>query len=190
MSKENVLKKEFQPKDVERLRNILKGKAGEKTTQSIGYEISKEEHKDGDIWIENGKKWTIKDGIKQNITKLDLAKKYGVPLFCPSCNNIMNKQLDSHYFSSFGCCMECNMKKETELKLNGDWESHNKEIHNKEIDIMIENYKAYMEDALNESNNSFIAENGDVERWVGGINKERALNSLEEGILYLKSLKR
>jgi len=25
---------------------------------------------------------------------------------------------------------------------------------------------------------------------VGGINKERALNSLEEGILYLKSLKR
>ena len=34
---DNVLKKEFQKKDVQRLRNLVKGKYGEKTGQSIGY---------------------------------------------------------------------------------------------------------------------------------------------------------
>ena len=34
---DNVLKKDFNKKDVERLRNLVKGKAGERTTQGIGY---------------------------------------------------------------------------------------------------------------------------------------------------------
>jgi hypothetical protein len=34
--KDNVLKKEFQQKDVNRLRNVMSGKAGERTTEGIG----------------------------------------------------------------------------------------------------------------------------------------------------------
>ena len=37
MSKETVLKKEFQKKDVERLRNLMQGKYGEKTRSSVGF---------------------------------------------------------------------------------------------------------------------------------------------------------
>ena len=81
---DNILKKEFNKKDVERLRNLVKGKSGKRTTQGIGYTKKQEFHKEGDIWEENGRKWTIKDGIKQNITKLDKFKKTAVPLFCPS----------------------------------------------------------------------------------------------------------
>jgi hypothetical protein len=36
MSQDNVLKKEFAKKDVERLRNLMKGKYGEKTQVSVG----------------------------------------------------------------------------------------------------------------------------------------------------------
>ena len=36
MSK-SVLKKEFKEKDVQRLRNLVQGKYGDKSTQSIGY---------------------------------------------------------------------------------------------------------------------------------------------------------
>ena len=69
---DSILKKEFNKKDVERLRNLVKGKSGKRTTQGIGYTKKQEFHKEGDIWEENGRKWTIKDGIKQNITKLDI----------------------------------------------------------------------------------------------------------------------
>ena len=34
---DSVLKKQFQKRDVERLRNLVKGKSGNKTTTGIGY---------------------------------------------------------------------------------------------------------------------------------------------------------
>ena len=41
---ENVLKKEFKEKDVQRLRNLVQGKYGEKTSTSIGYTKEQEFH--------------------------------------------------------------------------------------------------------------------------------------------------
>ena len=76
---ENVLKKEFGKKDVTRLRNLMTGKHNSKNGQSVGYTKKEEFRKEGDIWEEDGRKWTIKDGIKQNITKLDRAKKAQIP---------------------------------------------------------------------------------------------------------------
>ena len=188
--KDNILKKEFNKKDVERLRNLVKGKSSERTSQGIGYTKQEEFHKEGDIWEENGRKWTIRDGVKENITKLDKFKKSAVPLFCPECNNIMNKQLDSHYFKAYGACLNCTTIKETKLKTSGEWENHKNEIHNKEIDKLIIEYKAFMKEKMNESNDGFITESGEVEKWVGGVNKERAQTALEEGIEYLKSMKK
>ena len=188
--KDNILKKEFNKKDVTRLRNLVKGNSKERTGQGIGYTKKEEFHKEGDIWEENGRKWTIKDGIKENITKLDKYKKANVPLFCPSCNQVMNKQLDSNYYRAHGQCLNCTTKFETELKLNGTWEEHKNSTHNKEIDKLIEEYKAFMKEKLNESNDGFITESGEVEKWVGGINKDRAEEALKEGIEYLKSLKK
>ena len=188
--KDNILKKEFNKKDVERLRNLVKGKGTERTSQGIGYTKVQEFYKEGDIWEENGRKWTIKDGIKQNITKLDKFKKAAVPLFCPSCKGIMNKQLDSHYFKAYGACLDCTKKKETQIKNKGKWEDHKKDVGNKEIDKVIEEYKAYIEMKMNESNEGFVTESGEVEKWVGGIDKERAQKALEEGIEYLKNLKK
>ena len=46
------------------------------------------------------------NGIKQNVTKLDKFKKTAVPLFCPSCKQIMDKQLDPYYFKSYGTCLD------------------------------------------------------------------------------------
>ena len=187
---DSILKKEFNKKDVERLRNLVKGKSGKRTTQGIGYTKKQEFHKEGDIWEENGRKWTIKDGIKQNITKLDKFKKSAVPLFCPSCGTIMNKQLDPHYYKAYGACLDCIKVKETKLKTSGKWEDHKTTIHNKEIDKTIEEYTQFIEMKIEESNDGFVTEAGEVEKWKGGINKERAEEALREGIEYLKSLKK
>ena len=79
---DNVLKKDFQQRDVQRLRNLVQGKYGDKVGEGVGYTKAEEFHKEGDIWEVDGREWTIKNGIKQNITKLDSAKKSHVmPLF-------------------------------------------------------------------------------------------------------------
>jgi hypothetical protein len=63
-------------------------------------------------------------------------------------------------------------------------------MHNKEIDQTIEEYKSYIEDTLSESNNNYVTEDGDVQKWVGGIDKVRAMAAMEETINYLNSLKK
>ena len=37
MSQDNVLRKEFSKKDVQRVRNLVQGKTGDRTTEGIGY---------------------------------------------------------------------------------------------------------------------------------------------------------
>ena len=61
---------------------------------------------------------------------------------------------------------------------------------NKEIDLHVEDYKSFIDNKLSESNNSFVTEAGDVQKWVGGIDKDRALKAMEESINYLNSLKK
>ena len=52
------------------------------------------DHKEGDIWVENRKTWTIKNGIKQTISKLDKIKKQiFTPLCCPKCSKVMKHHL-------------------------------------------------------------------------------------------------
>ncbi len=190
MSKENVLKKQFAEKDVQRLRNIVQGKAGERTLSGVGYNKTQEFHTEGDTWTENGRQWTIKDGIKQNITKLDKAKEAVMPLFCPSCKKIMNKGIDKDIYTHFRHCFDCHVDFEHELKRKGLWEEYTNQLHNNIIDDTIKGYKEWVENLFTESNQGFVSEQGEVQKWTGGINKELADKSLAETIAYLESLKK
>ena len=94
-----MLKKEFKKKDVERVRNLIRGKSEDSSETQIGYNKKLENHKEGDIWTENRKTWTIKNGIKQTISKLDAIKKeVFMPLCCPECNKVMKKRLDKPHY--------------------------------------------------------------------------------------------
>lgn len=189
MSKDNILNKEFAKKDVERLRNVLSGKAGERSTEGVGYTKKQEFHKEGDVWTENGRQWTIKDGLKQNITKLDKAKSMAMPMFCPSCKKVMKKQADKDFWTTYKRCFNCQIDFEHELKVTGLWDEWKKSIMNEGIENFTQNYKQWAEDMLNSTNEGFVSEAGDVERWKGGINKELAQKSIDETIAYLESLK-
>ena len=191
MKKDNVLKKEFKKNDVERMRNLVKGKTGAKTTQGVGYSKKYEHHKEGDIWEEDNRKWTIKNGIKQNITKMDKVKELGLtPLFCPSCNKLMNHPNDKLMYKNHMKCFDCMVEFETKLRQEGKWEQYQNDIRNEGIDKMIIDYKNFIKEKLNEANNGYVTEQGDVESWVGGFDKEKILNEMEDGIKYLESLKK
>ncbi len=191
MSQDNVLKKEFSKKDVQRVRNLVQGKHGDKVTEGIGYSKKEEIRKEGDIWEADGRKWTIKDGIQQNITKLDKAKKaHLMPIFCPNCSKQMKKSFDKDYYNIHKMCFNCVVDFEHDLRQSGLFEEYEKNIKNTEIDGFIENFKLYIEEELNNSNTSFITESGDVEKWRGGANKERVLEALDKTIDHLEKMKK
>ena len=188
---DNVLKKEFSQKDVQRVRNLVHGKYGDKTQQSVGYTKAQEFHSEGDIWEEDGRQWTIKNGIKQNITKLDKAREtVNFPIFCPSCKKPMKPHLDKKWYNMYKRCYNCQIDFEFEIRRQGLWEEYEKTIFNSDIDGITEKFQIWMDDEIaNESNNTFVTEAGDVEKWVGS-GKAKMLETKEEDIKYLQSLKK
>ena len=189
MSKETVLKKEFQKKDVERLRNLMQGRYGEKTRSSVGFTNPQEFYDEGDVWESDGRTWTIKNGIKQNITKLDKAKKeHNMPLFCPKCSKLM-KRVDKPYYNVHKYCLHCHARAEDKLKAEGKYEEHYNEINNKTIDGRIEEFNQYINEKLKESNNSFVSENGEVEKWVGGLDADKVEEYTNQAIQLLEGMK-
>ena len=191
MSKDNVLKKEFQEKDVQRLRNLITGKQGAKTRTSIGFTKADEFYSEGDVWESDGRTWTIKDGIKQNITKLDKAKKAHVmPLLCPECNKIMKKRNDKPAYNLHKKCFNCVADMEHKIRVEGKWEEYTQNLHNQEIDHNLEEFKKFIEEKLEESNSSFISEDGDVEKWVGKLDKDKVKEYVNSVVEYANTLKK
>jgi hypothetical protein len=189
MSKETVLKKEFQKKDVERLRNLMQGKYGEKTRSSVGFSKSDTFYDEGDIWEADGRSWTIVNGIKQNITKLDKAKKaHNMPLFCPDCKKLM-KRVDKPYYNVHKFCLDCFAKFEDKLKNEDKYQEYYNGINNNIIDGRIEEFKTYVKEQLEEENNSFVSEDGDVENWVGKLNVDKVEEFVKSTVEYLEGLK-
>ena len=190
MNKDNVLKKEFSKKDVQRARNLITGNKGARTTEGIGYTKTYDYHKEGDVWEEDGRTWTIKNGLKQNITKLDSFKKVGkLPLFCPSCNKLMEKNLDKKVFPAYQKCFDCVVDYEAKLQAEGQSQEYYSDMHNQHIDKVQKEYEAFMKEKIKESSNSYITERGDKENWNGGFDKNYLENELQKGLEFLENLK-
>lgn len=163
------LKKEFKPRDVQRMRNILTDKAGDRTQIQTGWERNQQVHVEGDIWEENGKKWTIKNGIKQSVTKLDEIKKLVVlPLSCPNCGQVMKvNEYNKKMWAIHQKCFDCVIKMESEIKRQGRWDEYSRNIMNRNKNAELD----YLEEALEQwvgEKDSFVSESGEVEKWGGG----------------------
>ena len=177
-----MLKKEFNRKDVERARNLIKGKTGDSSEIQIGYKKKQVEYKEGDTWTENKKTWTIKNGIKQTISKLDKIKKeVFMPLCCPECGRVMKKQLDKPNYNVHKKCFDCVIDFEATLHHNpGDYDKYIKELKIKNSLDMLDKAESYLLDVVNASNDQYVSEQGEVERWVGGIDKEKMSKRIKE----------
>ena len=176
-----MLKKEFKRKDVQRARNLIMGNTGDSIGTQIGYKKEIKEYKEGDIWTEGRKTWTIKNGIKQTVSKLDKIKKeVFMPLSCPCCGKIMKKRLDKPNYKIHKKCFDCVVKFEHKLKIKGEYENYKKRLVSKNSLDIIDEMESYLLDAVNSSNSSFVSEDGVIERWVGGVNKEEYTKNIKE----------
>lgn len=190
MSNESMLQKDFKSKDVQRLRNIVSKKYGDKTVTQTGYVKKQTDHVEGDIWEENGKTWTIKNGLKQTQTRFDTIKKSVLlPLMCPECSHIMKtSNLNKKLYSIHGKCSDCVIKYETQLKFEGKFEEYQRNMIMNGVKTHIKDLEeALLELSLNDNNGeSIITENGDIENWVGGSMKAKIMQELQD---YIKQLK-
>jgi hypothetical protein len=168
------LKKEFSKKDVNRARNLIMGKTGESTGTQVGYKKEIKEYKEGDVWTEGKKTWTIKNGIKQTVSKLDAIKKeVFMPLCCPECGNVMKKRLDKPNYKMHKKCFDCVIDFEHKLRIEGKYEDYKKELKTKNELTILNELESYLLNAVNATNTGYVSEQGEVERWIGGVNKEK-----------------
>jgi bacterioferritin-associated ferredoxin len=183
-----MLKKEFKRKDVERARNLIMGKTGASSETQIGYNKKRIDYKEGDVWKENGKTWTIKDGIKQTISKLDVIKKeINIPLCCPKCGKIMKHHLDINNYKVHKKCHSCVIKFEHKLKINGKYDSYIKKLKIKNNVTRLTEIEDFFLDIANQSNESYISEQGEVERWKGGLNKDNFKKDIKQAVKEVKN---
>ena len=186
MNNESLLKKEFKEGDVQRVRNLVNKDFTSKTKLQTGYQKAHIARKEGDIWEENGRQWTIKNGLKQNVTKLDAAKKaLQIPLRCPKCKGSMEHHLAKKMYKIHGFCFDCTINYEADLKKLGLYDQYEKRMMTGTIKSFIKDIQDWVLD-LTIENDTYVTEHGDIESWKSNSDqKKKILSNVKEYIGFL-----
>lgn len=185
------LKKEFKESDIQRIRNLVRKDVTKKTKSQTGYKKNTGTYSEGDVWKENGREWTIKNGIKQNVTKLDNIKRsIRIPLCCPKCKGPMKSDLHKQIYKIHKMCLNCFMDYEDTLRKNGLLKNKLKNLRQANLQYFINEVEQsinFLDDGIIED---FVTEQGDVEHWK--VNKKqinkRELEKITEYLDHLKSM--
>jgi hypothetical protein len=179
--------KKFIPEHkVQRMRNLVTKNFNDKTKIQIGYGKSEEEYKEGDIWEENGKKWTIKNGITQTVSKLAKVRQtVNMPLVCPKCQErVMRGYLDKLFWVLYSECSDCRIGYETKLKIKNmnKYKEYEREKIVANVKTYLKDIKMYAKDFIGSSNRKgYISETGKIEDWSIQ-NKEDLTKKIHERI--------
>ena len=124
-------------------------------------------HVEGDVWKERGKLWTIKNGIKRTVSKMDEARKeFTTPLACPRCNGTMKHHLDEKMWAINKTCFNCLVEQEHEIRKAGKWDEYEKGKILANANGFIKDLSAYFENTVDENNKkAHVTEDGMIEKW-------------------------
>lgn len=124
--------------------------------------------KEGEIWTEKGKTWTVRNGIKRTISKFsDIRKKLQAPICCPKCSKSM-KAVDEQVYKFNGVCLDCTVSFEHELKIAGKYEQYEKARIMANAKGYVVDMQKFFDDYFEQSTeNGYVTEDGDIETWLG-----------------------
>lgn len=136
------------------------------------FEVIKKKHteyKEGDVWSEGGKQWTIKNGIKRTVTKMDEArKKMLMPLTCPECNKPMKSHWDKKFWIINRTCFDCLVWHEHEIRTMGKWEEYERAKVSANAKAFLKDVKEGLQNYSEQSiDNRHVTEDGRIEKWQG-----------------------
>ena len=156
------------------LQDIISGREHEKDYIQVGYEGKTPENKGGET---------------RKSKHSDIMASVRMPWFCPKCKKVMKNRNDKPFYNIHKKCFNCVVEFEHELRKKGEWDEYQRKVKNNEIDNHIKEYKLFVEEKLRESNEAHVSEAGDVEKWIGKIDKDKVDIATQEVIDYLEKLK-
>lgn len=165
---ESLLRKEFKKSDVERVRNLVRGTYGNSTKDVVGYssKADLEKHKEGDVWEEDGKSWTIEDGLKVSVSKLSRARELvKLPLTCPKCGGRMGTRLDKKMYPIHGVCFNCVTKFEDELRRAGLYKEYEKQMMENNMKSFLIDLKSKVKALKENPDVEVVTDEGSLEKW-------------------------
>lgn len=188
---ESLLKKEFSTGDLNRIRNIVKKDFSSKTKLQTGYRKVLETRKEGDIWIEDSRTWTIKNGIKKSIPKhYSIKESVRIPLTCPKCKGSMRHHLHKKMYKIHGFCFDCTIEYEAELRKIGLYDQYEKGMIKQGVKAFSQDLENWVKEILDRSGSqTFISEDGDIEAWKfnGKDFKQKNLEKLQVFLKHINS---
>lgn len=152
------------------------------------------ERHEGDVWEEGGKTWTIKNGIKRTVTKMDKARKaFLVPLACPCCGKKMNDRLDAKFWKTDRKCFNCVVDEQHKLRAKGLKQEFNAMKKYENAKTYLRDVKAGLQEFKESSaENTHVSEKGKIEKWANPDNAlindmiDKEIAKLEEVVGNLK----
>jgi ribosomal protein L37AE/L43A len=125
--------------------------------------------------------------------RTEVLKEARTPWFCPDCDKIMKKRIDSEYYRKFGHCLDCQVEFENKLAIAGKLNGHvedavklNKKAYIKDLKQSIEewkNSKDYVEFFNQVNPDGYTVE---TEKWND--NQQNMTNLIVEAEEYLQKL--
>ena len=168
---DSLLKKEWREEDIKRVRNLITGHYGNSVRDIVGYDHKTEFHKEGDVWEENGKTWTIENGLKHTVSKLSVVRQaLKMPLTCPKCGKALNTALDKKMYPIHGFCFDCVCRMEDDLKRAGLYKEYEKNL----VEGNIRNFVQELKDRIQHISRAkveYTTDQGELEDW-GDISDE------------------
>ena len=105
------------------------------------------EHKEGDVWEESGKTWTIKNGIKKTVTKMEaLRKEIITPLACPKCDANMRSNVHRWAWNVYRMCFNCVVDMEHEITKAGKLEEYTKALYRANMESFYGDLEQFIEE--------------------------------------------
>jgi hypothetical protein len=98
----------------------------------------------------------------------------------------MKKRLDKPNYKIHKMCFDCVIEFEHKLRINGKYENYIKSLKLKNNITRLDEIEGFFLDLANQSNSGYVSEQGEVERWVGGLDKSKFKKEIKEAVKEVK----
>jgi len=131
--------------NIKKIQDMVSGKYRERV--SIGYEgKTTNQRKEGEEWVDaRGRRWTIKDGKRKQITKVPprgFDKCNGWE--GSDCDKLILKTIDQQTYNRMGRCRICQIEFEADLHKKGKWNEWVADLEEKRWEKVLAEYEQEM----------------------------------------------
>ena len=131
--------------NIKKIQDLVSGKYKQRV--SIGYEgKTTNQRKEGEEWVDaRGRRWTIKDGKRKQITKVPprgFDKCNGWE--GSDCEKLILKTIDQETYNRMGRCRICQVEFEADLHRKGKWNEWVADMEKKRWESILAEYEQEM----------------------------------------------